>query len=116
MEIKLASVKWLFNAKGLPIAFAFGGYAFLSDGDLLGKIVGKEIWNVHYVGEIFDGNRLVRRLYRPLGSMEELAGWAAPPMPLAPDPVEEVQLPSEMHELDMGLFLKRIPNSSVSIL
>ena len=109
-------VRWLFNGKGIPIAFTFGGYAFLSDGDLLGKLVGREIWNLKYVAEIFANNRIVRRLYRPLGSMEELAGWAAPPMPLAPAPMDELQLPSEMHELEMEPTVKPTPARAISML
>lgn len=108
--------RWLFSGKGIPIAFVHGRFAFLPDGDLLGKLLGREIWNVRYVGEIFDRNRLVRRLYRPLGSMEELAGWAAPPMPSAPAPVEEIQLPSDMRELELGLDVSPPAPRSISML
>src|SRR5687768_999991 len=103
-------VNWLYSASGVPVAFLYEGYVFLCDGDLLGKRVGNEIWNVHYVGEIFAGDRLVRKLYRPLGSMEELAGWASPPMSKAPPRQPEVVLPSEFHELETDLNL--IPPAS----
>ena len=109
MESDLPPVLWLFSAKGVPLAFLYRGFAFLCNGVLLGKKIGHEIWNVHYVGEIFAGDRLVRKLYRPLGRMEELAGWASPPMPKCPCRQEELQLPSDYHELEVDLNLQPAP-------
>lgn len=98
-----SEVRWLHSAAGAAIAYIQKGAVFLADGTLLGRLEGNEVWNSHYVGEIFKGNRLVRKLYRPLGMREEQAERPAPPLlsPHPPEALSEVLLPSDLHELEL---------------
>ena len=88
----------------------------MADGTFLGHLEGHEIWNTHYVGELYAGERLVRKLYRPLGTREEQAERTAPPLPETPPPLPPIVLPSDLHEVEIeealkpDLFTKRRKN------
>ena len=103
-------VRWLHDAAGRPIAFIHLSEVYLPDGTYLGTLDGHEVWNTHYVGELYAGDRLVRKLYRPLGTREEQAERTASPLPNPlpdpPPPLPAVLLPSDLHELEVEEALK----------
>lgn len=101
-EMEQSEVRWLHSAAGAAIAYVQKGTVFLADGTFLGRLEGNEVWNSHYVGEIFKGNRLVRKLYRPLGTREEPIEGSAPslPLPEPPEALPQAVLPSDMRELE----------------
>lgn len=101
-KMEQPDIRWLHSAAGNAIAFIRGREVFLPDGTLLGRLEGHEVWNSHYVGELYAGERLVRKLYRPLGMREEHEEErTAPPLPELPPPLPCIILPSDLHELEI---------------
>lgn len=49
--------KWLYNSRGVPVAYIERGNVFSPLGVFIGKIINNEIFNGYYKGEI-DDNRI----------------------------------------------------------
>lgn len=51
--------KWLFNSRGLPVAFVERGKVFSPLGAFIGEVIKGEIYNGYYKGEIIDDRVIV---------------------------------------------------------
>lgn len=56
-------MRWLYNSGGQPIAYVDGENVFSSSGRFVGRLSGNEVWHGAYIGEIVNGDRLLRRTY-----------------------------------------------------
>ena len=75
--------EWLYSSKGEAVAFVHESLVFSSSGQFLGELVGAEIWNERYVGEIIQSNRIVRQNLRPLTKREAPKDVGIPQWPAA---------------------------------
>ena len=54
-------MRWLYNSDGDPIAFISGKYVFSRCGGFVGMLYqDNTVWNGDYIGELFDGDRLIQ--------------------------------------------------------
>jgi hypothetical protein len=56
---------WLYNPEGKPVAFINGEEVYSSNGEYIGHLVGNEVLNGGYAGEILWGYLLVRDDRKP---------------------------------------------------
>lgn len=73
--------EWLYSSKGEAVAFIDQSLVFSSSGQFLGELDGTEIWNERYLGEVIQGNRIVRKNLRPLMRREAPKEVAIPEWP-----------------------------------
>ena len=52
---------WLYNSRGIPIAFISGDNVFSRNGRFVGCLDAGEVWNGSYRGEIVSGDRFLFR-------------------------------------------------------
>jgi hypothetical protein len=94
---------WLFNSLGEAIAVVRGKDVFDRSGGYLGELTDGEVWCGGYVGEIVQGNRFVRRRFRPLGKRGDPSPIGPFECPGPPGNVAPIQLQSEYQDLDWEL-------------
>lgn len=91
-------VRWLFSSSGTPIAFVHEGAVHTATGRFFGCLQGAQVVDGDYVGEII-GNRLVRRVHKPLMIMEKVHCDPLEIAPELPPNVEPVVLESDFRDL-----------------
>ena len=85
------------------MAFVFENLVFSSSGQFLGERIGNEIWNDRYVGEILNGNFIVRLNLRPLTRRETPTAVDIPQWPEEPStPIAPMMLPSAYSDLEIA--------------
>ena len=95
--------EWLYSSKGEAVAFIHKGLVFSSSGQFLGELVGAEIWNERYVGEIVQGNRIVRQNLRPLTRREAPKEVGIPEWPtVSASAIEPIMLSTGFSDVEIA--------------
>lgn len=94
-------VQWLFDSEGIPIAFLRDEKCYTLEGQLLGLVASNAVWDDQYLGEIVEGDRLLRHKSRVGETGPSAATPDFPTVPTLPS-FRDIKTPPPGFE-DLGL-------------
>jgi len=86
-------VTWFFDSIGNPIAFAIDNAVWSIKGRYIGYLLGNEIWNGEYMGEVVYRNRLLYNRVAIHTSKGQRTYLPPPAIPITPISEPSITLP-----------------------
>jgi hypothetical protein len=95
-------VIWLFDSIGNPIAFAIENAVWSIKGRYIGYIMGKEVWNGEYLGEIVHGNRMLYNRLAIHTSKGQRIMLPPPAIPITPISEASISIPGGYEDVNIS--------------